>query len=203
MGNELEDTSLVIFMILLKQRKLMTSLQGSWRTTKGLRFTTRGLMIFAKHLTYLRYFNHESASKQLLQKKENLVSEAGRMAIFLHVSYDSVPEAIDLVVEVLCKLIISDGNSAVIFSNLHMFMVFSCPQILRRKNSSNIYKVVINNIKHLTTVANAEGITERLTDLLNTKIEELDLPSLTNMIRVARKYLNNLVKGIEEGLVSK
>ena len=147
MENELEDTSLVIFMILLKQRKLMTSLQGSWRTTKGLRFTTRGLMIFAKHLTYLRYFNHESASKQLLQKKENLVSEAGRMAIFLHVSYDSVPEAIDLVVEVLCKLIISDGNSAVIFSNLHMFMVFSCPQILRRKNSSNIYKVAINNIQ--------------------------------------------------------
>ena len=48
--------------------------------------------------------------------------------------------------------------------------------------------------------ANAEGITERLASSLATHVSEMDAEGLKNSIRVTKKYINNLVKGIEEGL---
>jgi len=48
--------------------------------------------------------------------------------------------------------------------------------------------------------ANAEGITERLTEALNVPATTLNAEDLKNRIRVTKKYISNLVKGIEEGL---
>jgi ariadne-1 len=50
--------------------------------------------------------------------------------------------------------------------------------------------------------ANAEGITERLSDQVNSPISKLvfDVTAFKNIIRVTSKYIDNLVKGIEDGL---
>jgi len=46
--------------------------------------------------------------------------------------------------------------------------------------------------------ANAEGITERLADLLFAPVSQLDADALKNMIRVTNRYVVNLVKSFEE-----
>jgi len=48
--------------------------------------------------------------------------------------------------------------------------------------------------------ANAEGITERLADQVNCELSELNITDFKNRIRVTKKYIDNLVRGIEEGL---
>lgn len=51
--------------------------------------------------------------------------------------------------------------------------------------------------------ASAEGITERLAELFGTPVEDLALDGtsleLVNYIRVAKKYISNLIKSIEDG----
>ena len=50
---------------------------------------------------------------------------------------------------------------------------------------------------------NAEGITERLCELLGDSIDKIDLTQLRDRVNITKKYFSNLVTGIEEGLVPK
>jgi len=51
-----------------------------------------------------------------------------------------------------------------------------------------------------TLQASAEGFTERLADQVKGSLVELDVGDFKNRIAVTRKYMNNLVESIENGL---
>jgi len=48
--------------------------------------------------------------------------------------------------------------------------------------------------------ANAEGITERLADQVNAPLNSINITDFKNRIRITKKYIDNLVQGMEEGL---
>lgn len=123
-----------------------------------------------------RFIGHESSANQLLRNKAKMLADAQAYGQQAHINYDAVGEAINLIVE--CRVILK-------YTYVYAFFM---PETWKEKNFFEYLQ------------ANAEGITERLNKLVQTPVETLNLDELMNLIRVTRKFINNLVKGIEEGL---
>lgn len=125
---------------------------------------------------YERYFNHGSSRRQLEDRAEELKRAAEAYGVTVCRSYEAVGEAIDLLLE--------------------------CREVLKY---TYVYGYFLEDKKLKTFFeylqGNAEGITERLAGMVQKKPEDIDLDDLKNRIRITRRYLSNLVRGIEEGLV--
>eukprot|EP00727_Mastigamoeba_balamuthi_P007062 m51a1_g2977 hypothetical protein (557) ;mRNA; r:712891-715092 len=124
-----------------------------------------------------RYFNHATARRQLQAQAAQLRKNAFEYGVKLACNYDAVGEGIALVLE--CRQILK---------YTYVYGFFLAPDAKEQTFFEYLQ-------------ANAEGITERLADLVIQAPEKIDLEDLKNRIRITRKFLSNLVDGIREGLV--
>jgi len=125
---------------------------------------------------YARYFNHDSSRKEMENKAETLRQTAAAYGRKVGVSYDAVNEAVKLAIE--CRSVLK-------YTYVYGFF-------LEDPNMLTFFEYL---------QANAEGITERLCEIINQPMEKINLEELRDRIRITKKYFTNLVTGIEEGLV--
>lgn len=123
-----------------------------------------------------RYFNHTTARRQLDDRSAELRQEAQAYGVKVCRNYDAIGEAIDLLLE---------ARDVLRFTYVYGFF-------LEDKKVKPFFEYL---------QANAEGIVERLSDLVSKSIADLDLDDLKNRIRITKRFITNLVRGIEEGLV--
>lgn len=126
---------------------------------------------------YERYFNHNLSKNEIEKKAPGLKREADQFWLRTGINCSVIGEALDLVME--------------------------CRDVLKY---TYVYGFYLENSKEKDFFeylqSNAEGITERLSDIVIKPIKEIDIDSLKNIVRVTKKYLRNLVVGIENGLTS-
>jgi len=125
---------------------------------------------------YSRYFNHDSSRKELENKVESLRQAAAAQSRKTGVSYDDVNDAIKLAID--CRTVLK-------YTYVYGFFLED-PDMLAF-------------FEYLQ--ANAEGITERLCEIINKPVEEIALEELRDRVSITKKYFTNLVTGIEEGLI--
>jgi ariadne-1 len=131
-----------------------------------------------RYLHYFnRYFAHETAEKGIVALRQKaLEKQAQFREMHASVNGDFFTEAVDLLQK--CRHILK-------YTYVYGF---NLPD-----NSTG--KEFFEYLQ-----ANAEGITERLSDQVNAPLNKLDITSFKNIIRVTSKYIENLVKGMEDGL---
>jgi len=122
-----------------------------------------------------RFFNHDVLNKHAEKLKREIVTKMDAYREIHNQNPDFMMEAVDLLIE--CRRILK-------YTYAYGFYLEEGPA-----------KVFFEYLQ-----ANAEGITERLTETINTPANTMNAEDLKNRIRVTKKYVNNLVKGIEEGL---
>ena len=126
---------------------------------------------------YERYFNHNLRKNEIEKKAPILKKAADQYSIKTEINCSVIGEALDLVVE--CR-------DALKYTYVYGFY-------LENKKEKDFFEYLQSN---------AEGITERLSEIVMKPIDQIDINGLKNIVRVTRKYLKNLVVGIENGLTS-
>lgn len=130
-----------------------------------------------RYLHYFnRYFLHETAGKSVPQLRLKALEKQQQYRELTSGNPDFLIEAVDLLAK--CRHILK-------YTYVYGFYL---PDGSRGKDFFEYLQ------------ANAEGITERLSDQVNAPISKLDATSFKNIIRVTGKYIDNMVKGIEDGL---
>jgi ariadne-1 len=130
-----------------------------------------------RYLHYFnRYFLHETAGKSVPQLRLKALEKQQQYREQTSGNPDFLIEAVDLLAK--CRHILK-------YTYVYGFYL---PDGSRGKDFFEYLQ------------ANAEGITERLSDQVNSPISKLDVTSFKNIIRVTSKYIDNMVKGIEDGL---
>ena len=123
---------------------------------------------------YTRYFNHDSARRELETQAAKMHAAATATA--------AVPAAAVAAVE--CRNVLK-------YTYVYGFFM----------ESDGASPAMRDFFEYLQ--GNAEGITERLCELLGDSIDKIDLAQLRDRVNITKKYFSNLVTGIEEGLVPK
>lgn len=126
---------------------------------------------------YERYFNHNLRKNEIEKKAPLLKKAAEDYAAKTGINCSVIGEALDLVVE--CR-------DALKYTYVYGFY-------LENKKEKDFFEYLQSN---------AEGITERLSEIVMKPIDQINIDNLKNIVRVTRKYLKNLVVGIENGLTS-
>eukprot|EP01113_Clastostelium_recurvatum_P031097 TRINITY_DN3851_c0_g1_i1.p1 TRINITY_DN3851_c0_g1~~TRINITY_DN3851_c0_g1_i1.p1 ORF type:complete len:806 (-),score=211.65 TRINITY_DN3851_c0_g1_i1:218-2338(-) len=125
-----------------------------------------------------RFFNHDMLMKQAVRVRDSGDLEAKMLSFRDETSRspDFLMEAIELLIE--------------------------CRRILKYTYTLGYYLQDATPAKAFFEYlqANAEGITERLSEGFYLPVAQIDSEDMKNRIRVTRKYINNLVVSIEEGL---
>lgn len=122
-----------------------------------------------------RFFNHDVLNKHAEKQKREIQQKMDQFREYTNQNPDFMMEAVDLLIE--CRRILK-------YTYAYGFYIEEGP-------AKNFFEYL---------QANAEGITERLTEALNLSATAINPEDLKNRIRVTKKYISNLVKGIEEGL---
>lgn len=122
-----------------------------------------------------RFFNHDVLNKHAEKQKREIQQKMDQFRELTNQNPDFMMEAVDLLIE--CRRILK-------YTYAYGFYLEEGPA-----------KTFFEYLQ-----ANAEGITERLTEALNVSANNINAEDLKNRIRVTKKYIGNLVKGIEEGL---
>jgi len=124
---------------------------------------------------FTRFFNHDVLNKHAEKQKREIQQKMDQFRDQTNQNPDFMMEAVDLLVE--CRRILK-------YTYAYGFYLEEGPA-----------KIFFEYLQ-----ANAEGITERLTEALTLPADKINAEDLKNRIRVTKKYISNLVKGIEEGL---
>lgn len=122
-----------------------------------------------------RYFSHDVLNKHAEKQKKEISIKMDQFREATSQNPDFLLEAVDLLIE--CRRILK-------YTYAYGFYLPDGP-------TKNFFE---------WSQANAEGITERLTESLNAPVGQINPEDLKNFIRVTKKYISNLVKGIEDGL---
>jgi ariadne-1 len=130
-----------------------------------------------RYLHYFnRYFLHETAAKSIPALREKALDKQRVYREITAGNPDFLLEAVDLLER--CRHILK-------YTYVYGFYL---PDGSRGKDFFEYLQ------------ANAEGITERLSGLVNSPVTQLDVTAFKNTIRVTSKYIENLVEGMEDGL---
>jgi ariadne-1 len=124
---------------------------------------------------FTRYFNHDVLNKHAEKLKREIVTKMDQFRELTNQNPDFLMEAVELLIE--CRRILK-------YTYVYGFYLEEGPA-----------KTFFEYLQ-----ANAEGITERLSESVAAPVNQINAEDLKNRIRVTKKYINNLVKGIEEGL---
>jgi len=124
---------------------------------------------------FKRFFDHDVLNKHAEKQKREIQQKMDQFRELTNQNPDFMMEAVDLLIE--CRRILK-------YTYAYGFYLEEGP-------AKNFFEYL---------QANAEGITERLTEALNVPANAINAEDLKNRIRVTKKYTGNLVKGIEEGL---
>lgn len=122
-----------------------------------------------------RYFNHDVLNKHAEKQKKDIAIKMEQFREQTSQNPDFLLEAVDLLIE--CRRILKYTYAYGFYLN------------------EGAQKVFFEYLQ-----ANAEGITERLSESVSAPVNQINPEDLKNRIRVTKKYTANLVKGIEEGL---
>ena len=131
---------------------------------------------------YTRYFNHDSARRELETQAAKMHAAATATAAVPAAAVAAVDDAFRLAIE--CRNVLK-------YTYVYGFFM----------ESDGASPAMRDFFEYLQ--GNAEGITERLCELLGDSIDKIDLAQLRDRVNITKKYFSNLVTGIEEGLVPK
>ncbi|KAM9945453.1 hypothetical protein ACTFIT_003709 [Dictyostelium discoideum] len=126
---------------------------------------------------FTRYFNHDMLMKHAIKMRdEEMEDKMNQYRELANLNPDFLQEAIELLIE--------------------------CRRILKYTYVFGFY--LSDNVAGKTFFeyqqANAEGITEELSESVYINVALINAEDMKNRVRVTKKYINNLVKSIEEGL---
>lgn len=129
---------------------------------------------------YTRYFNHDGARRELEARAARVHAEAAANAARTGVDCADIDDAFRLAIE--CRNVLK-------YTYVYGFFIDGSKPGMR------------DFFEYLQ--GNAEGITERLCELLGKPVDQIDLAQLHDRVAITKKYFSNLVTGIEEGLIPK
>ncbi|EGC37299.1 hypothetical protein DICPUDRAFT_94109 [Dictyostelium purpureum] len=126
---------------------------------------------------FTRYFNHDMLMKHAIKmREEEMEDKMNQFRELTNLNPDFLQEAIELLIE--------------------------CRRILKYTYVFGYY--LSDNVPGKTFFeyqqANAEGITELLSESVYINVALINAEDMKNRVRVTKKYITNLVKSIEEGL---